>query len=177
MTGSNGKKRGFSPLLAAVGAVAGAAGGWIIYSSRSIDHDLHLPKAIDAEKQRFLGTRTTRFMNYYADTSAEGRPLVLIHSINAAASAYEMKPIFEHYRGSRPVYALELPGFGFSERSDRYYSYEMFKDAILDFMVDVVKEAADVVALSLSCEFMARAALEAPEHFHSLVMISPSGFT
>lgn len=174
----NGNKRGFSPLLAAVGTVAGAVIGWIVYSSRSIDHNLPLSAAIDAEKQHFLGARTTRFMNYYADnTAAEGRPLVLIHSINAAASAYEMKPIFQHYRGLRPVYALELPGFGFSERSDRTYSVQLFKDAILDFLADVVGQPADVVALSLSCELMAHAALEAPAHFHSLVMISPSGFT
>jgi pimeloyl-ACP methyl ester carboxylesterase len=39
-----------------------------------------------------------------------------------------------------------------------------------------VGEPADVIALSLGCEFVARAALAQPERFHSLALISPSGF-
>jgi pimeloyl-ACP methyl ester carboxylesterase len=150
--------------------------GWIAYSRWGINHNLPLPPAIDARRERFLGQRA-RFMSYYFDRSAAGRPLVLIHSINAAASAYEMRPIFEHYRKSRPVYALELPGFGFSERSDREYSYTLYKDAIIDFLTAALDEPADVITLSLSGEFAARAALEHPGLFHTLTMISPSGFT
>jgi hypothetical protein len=33
-------------------------------------------------------------MAYYSDTSVSGRPLVLLHSVNAAPSALEMKPLF-----------------------------------------------------------------------------------
>jgi len=39
-----------------------------------------------------------------------------------------------------------------------------------------VREPADVVALSLGCEFAARAALAQPDLFKSLTMISPTGF-
>ncbi len=174
----NRREQGGLPIwLAGLGAVAGVVGGWIAYSSRAIPHEVFLPEAVNAPRNRFLGTRSSRFMSYYADTSAQGRPLVLIHSINAAASAYEMRPLFEQYQGKRPVYALELPGFGFSERSDRRYSPQIYSDAIIDFLTDVVQEAADVVALSLSSEFAARAALAEPLLFHSLAMISPSGFT
>lgn len=159
-------------------ALIGAVGGWIAYSNRLIDHNLRLPFAIDANRERFMGRNVTRFMSYYHDTSApSGRPLVFVHSINAAASAYEMKPLFEHYRGTRPVYALELPGFGFAERSDRAYSYQLYKACIIDFLTEKVGESADVVSLSLGNEFTARAALERPDLFNSLVMISPSGFT
>ena len=89
----------------------------------------------------------------------------------------EMRPIFEHYRGQRSVYALELPGFGFSERSDKVYSWRLYTDSILDFLADEVGEAADVIALSLGSEFAARAALEQPTLVDSLTMISPTGFT
>jgi pimeloyl-ACP methyl ester carboxylesterase len=111
------------------------------------------------------------------DRHAAGRPLVLLHSINAAGSSYEMRPLFAHYADHRPVFALDLPGFGFSERSPRVYSPELYQAAILDFLDTQVGEPADVVALSLSCEFAARAALAAPARFHSLTFISPTGFT
>jgi pimeloyl-ACP methyl ester carboxylesterase len=178
-------KRGYSdqrssglPIVG--GLLAGlttVVGGWIGYSSLIVNHHASLPPAIDAERKHFL-SRQAGLLNYYADTEAqEGRPLVLIHSINAAASSYEMRPLFNYYRGSRPVYALDLPGFGFSERSDRPYSPQLYAQAILDFLVTQVRQPADVVALSLSSEFAAMAALEKPDSFNTLTMISPTGFT
>lgn len=163
----------------AAGGVAGtilaAAGGWIGYSAVAVDHHVPLPPAIDAERTTFYAP-TAGMLSAYVDRSCAGRPLVLIHSINAGASAYEMRPLFEHYRGTRPVYALELPGFGFSDRSDRQYTVDLYTRAILEFLDGVVHEPADVIALSLSSEFAARAALREPGLFHSLSMISPSGF-
>jgi pimeloyl-ACP methyl ester carboxylesterase len=151
------------------------AGGWIAYSALRIDHQVPLTSAIGAEWLIFYGQTTGR-LSAYVDRSAAGRPLVLIHSVNAAASSYEMRPIFDHYRSRRPVYALDLPGFGFSDRTERVYSPQLYQDAILDLLTSQVGEPADVIALSLGCEFAARAALARPDLFHSLALISPSGF-
>ncbi len=158
-----------------VGAAVAPTLGWLAYSARGIDHDVPLPPAIDAER-RTLRDAASGELTYYADVAAPGRPLVLLHSVNAAASAYEMRPLFERYRAERPVYALDLPGFGFSERTDRAYSPRLYADAVLALLRDVASAGgADVVALSLGCEFAARAALEQPELVRSLALISPSG--
>jgi pimeloyl-ACP methyl ester carboxylesterase len=180
---SKAKKRGFSPLSglgALAAAAAGAAGGWILYSNYAIDHALPLAKAIPADQLSFTSSQAGRLNAYHDapsdDQQAQKRPLVLIHSVNAAASAYEMRPLFQHYRLVRPVYALDLPGYGFSNRAARAYTPETFATAILDLLSTQVKAPADVISLSLSSEFAARAALMQPEAFHSLAMISPSGF-
>jgi pimeloyl-ACP methyl ester carboxylesterase len=161
---------------ALVGAALGAATSWILYSNLAIDHDVGLPKAIPADRDVFFSDHAGK-ISYYVDREGSGRPLVLIHSVNAAASAYEMRPLFEHYRLQRPVFALDLPGYGFSERSPRIYTPQMFAEAILDLLTTQVGESADVMALSLGCEFAARAAATQPERFKSLTLISPSGFT
>lgn len=135
-----------------------------------------LPEALSASRQ-ILTSRRAGPISYYADTQASGRPLVLIHSINAAPSAFEMKPLFDHFRAQRPVFAPDLPGFGFSDRSDRRYSPELFAHAIQDFLNEVVRAPADLVAFSLGTEFAARAALEAPAAVTSLVLLSPTGFS
>lgn len=153
-----------------------AAAGWIAYSNLLVDHALGPRKALDADWRTFLGERSG-VLTFYVDRHAAGRPLVLLHSINAAGSSYELSPLFQHYAQHRPVYALDLPGFGFSERSPRVYSPNLYVDAILDFMETQIDEPADVVALSLTCEFAAQAALDAPGRFRSLTLISPSGFT
>jgi len=159
----------------AAGFFLAAAGGWMLYSRYGVNHRLPMPDALDAPREEIESMRIGR-LSYYCDRSAEaGRPLVLVHSINAAASAYEMAPLFNAYRGSRPVYALDWPGYGFSERSRRIYSPQLYQDALTDFLVEVVKQPADVVALSLGGEFAALAALAHPRLFHSLALISPTG--
>jgi pimeloyl-ACP methyl ester carboxylesterase len=156
---------------------AGIASG-IAYSALAIDHALPLPPAISAER-RSLSAGRCGVLSYYADDTVSGRPLLLIHSINAAASAYEMRPLFDRYRSQRPVYAIDLPGFGFSERSDRVYSPALYTAAVRDALGEVTtgREGADVVALSLGCEFAARAALQEPERVRSLTLISPTGLS
>jgi pimeloyl-ACP methyl ester carboxylesterase len=163
-------------IVSLVSIIGASTAAWIAYSAFGIDHDVALPSAIETKQERLTGT-ISGSLSYYVDRSGTGRPLVLIHSVNAAASAYEMKPIFEHYRGIRPVFALDSPGFGFSERSDRVYNPQLYAEAITDLLSQRVQQPSDVIALSLGCEFAARAAAQRPELFHSLTLISPSGFT
>lgn len=137
---------------------------------------LSLPPAVNGERRET--TRRAGRLSYYV--AGEGAPLVLLHSINAAASAYEMRPVFERYRDLRRVYAVDLPGFGFSDRSDRSYDVRLYTDAVLD-LFDVVEEDApgaplDLVGLSLSSEFAARATTERPERVRTLTLINPTGF-
>ncbi len=151
------------------------AGGWIAYSKLLIDHNVFLPNAIAEADWSFFESENAGRLNYYHHRQTSGRPLLLLHSVNAAASAYEMSPLFRHYTGLRPVYALDLPGYGFSERADREYTPALFQAAIVEMLEKAIGEPADVVALSLSCEFAAAAALSRPDLFHSLAFISPSG--
>ncbi len=156
--------------------VAGAVG--ITYSAVAIDHAVPVPPALDAKRKTLISSSAGK-LSYYCNEIETGRPLLLVHSINAAASAYEMRPLFEFYRYQRPVYAVDLPGFGFSERSNRRYTPALYTAALTDLLEEVAPPAggADVVALSLGGEFAARAALDQPELVHSLTLISPTGFT
>jgi len=113
--------------------------------------------------------------------AGEGAPLLLLHSINAAASAYEIRPAFEHAMRSRRVYAPDLPGYGCSDRSPRRYDIALFCAAVRD-MLDVIdadqrrQQKVDALALSLSAEFLARVAIEEPKRFRSLTLVTPTGF-
>ncbi|WP_462321895.1 alpha/beta fold hydrolase [Halochromatium sp.] len=137
---------------------------------------LPLPEAVNARRAQ-LRTKQAGRIAYYQDERGQGRPLVLVHSINAAPSTYEVKPLFEHYAGSRPLYSIDLPGFGYSERGNRDYTPELYANAIRVLLEEVVQAPADLLALSLSGEFAARAALGSPASIASLVLISPTGFS
>lgn len=131
-----------------------------------------LRPALSGER-RFLDLPGSLRVAYYADPRGAGRPLILTSSVNAAASAYEMKPLWDAYAGTRPLYALEWPGFGSSGRPDVRYTPELMAEA-LTALVARIGTDVDVVALSLGSEFAARAALAEPR-IRSLVLISPSG--
>lgn len=135
-----------------------------------------LPDAVSATRRDHQTGDGIR-INYYVEGPEKGRPLLLVHAINAAPSVYEVKPLFEHYRKERRVYALDLPGFGFSDRADRRYSPELYVATITDFVKQVIGQPVDAVALSLGGEFTAAAALRAPELFATLTLISPTGFS
>lgn len=158
-----------------LGAAAVAAGGWILFSRKYISHDTPLDEALEADRLDFESSQAGR-MSYYVDKRGEGTPLVLLHGISPAPSAYEVKPLFEQYREKRPVYALDLPGFGFSERSERLYSPSLYQKAISAFLKEIVAEPVDLVGASLSCEFAALAAVHDPGLINSMVMLSPTGF-
>jgi pimeloyl-ACP methyl ester carboxylesterase len=129
-----------------------------------------------------IASAAGRLTYYSAGPQAESKwpPLLLIHSINAAGSAYEVRPLYEHYRQSRTVYALELPGFGHSERGPREYSVRLMTDAILIMAREIQnihgRGQIDALAVSLSSEFLARAVTELPLAFRSAALVSPTGF-
>jgi pimeloyl-ACP methyl ester carboxylesterase len=135
-----------------------------------------LPPALGGDRFEFASP-AGRLSAYVAGS---GPPMLLVHSVNAAASAAEVRPLYEHYRASRRVFALDLPGFGFSERSDRAYTPRLMTDAVLAMAREIGarggKAPIDALSLSLSCEFLARAAVEAPGLFRSLALVSPTGF-
>ena len=125
--------------------------------------------------------RVGRLALYAAGPSSTSAstPVLLVHSINAAASAYEVLPIYEHLAATRPTYALDLPGFGRSDRSPRRYVPRLMTDAIHAAIAHVRRlhggDPVDALAVSLGCEFLARAAVEAPPCFRTLALVSPTG--
>ena len=122
-----------------------------------------LPPAVPGERFEF-DSAAGRISAYVA---GQGPPLLLVHSVNAAASVAEVRPLFEHYRATHTVFALDLPGYGFSERSDRVYTPRLMTDALLAMREPMRRRCgerpADALAVSLASEFLARAALEAPD--------------
>jgi len=139
-----------------------------------------LPPALAGDSLSLTGRSGN--LHYYSgapETPTVATPLLLVHSVNAAAGAHEMRPLFEHYATQRPVYAPDLPGYGKSERSDRAYTPRLMTDAILDMVEQIKRDHGDgpidALGLSLSTEFLSRAATESPSDFRSVALVSPTG--
>lgn len=133
-----------------------------------------LPKAIDADVEE-LEIMEGR-VRYYKRPGS-GIPIVLLHSINAAASSYEMKPIFDHLAShtDRPIYAMDWLGFGISDRPNARYTPGLYQRQLRRFLSERVRSSADIIALSLASEYAATIAHAFPVLVKRLVFISPTG--
>ena len=131
-----------------------------------------LPPALPGERFEFDG------LGCYVD--GQGPPLLLVHSVNAAASAAEVRPLYEAFSATRTVFAIDLPGYGCSDRSDRVYTPRLMTDALHAVGAQIRQRcgpgAIDALAVSLGCEFLARAAAEQPAAWGRLALVSPTGF-
>jgi len=111
---------------------------------------------------------------FYQERGA-GQPLLLVHGIGAGESSYEWRQNFEALAEQFHVYALDLPGFGQSERRNINYTADLYVLALMDFLRDVVKEPAYVLASSLSGAFAVKLAAQHPRLIEKLVLVCPTG--
>jgi pimeloyl-ACP methyl ester carboxylesterase len=134
------------------------------------------PRPLSGETIGFDAPGTGRLCAFVA---GQGRPLLLVHSVNAAASVAEVRPLHEHFSATRTVFSLDLPGFGRSERSDRAYTPRLMTDALHAALAQIRsrcgEQPVDALAVSTGCEFLARAATEAPGQLRRIVLVSPTG--
>jgi pimeloyl-ACP methyl ester carboxylesterase len=139
---------------------------------------IELGPAIDGERRRWCPEgHGVGDVCIYAAERGRGRPLVLVHDLRATSSAYEMRPLFECFRWRRPTYALDLPGYGLSQRSSLPYAPALFAMVVAELLRKLRRTdpAVDVAALGRGCEVVARVARDEPALVRSLVMLDPYG--
>jgi pimeloyl-ACP methyl ester carboxylesterase len=110
--------------------------------------------------------------------AGEGAPVILLHSINAAAWAFDWRQNLPALAESYKVYAPDLPGFGRSERRPIRYealSYIEFVREFAHLVREQTGQAPAVIASSLVASYVISVAAAEPELFSSLLLIAPTG--
>ncbi|GAB4466619.1 MAG: hypothetical protein OHK0029_38070 [Armatimonadaceae bacterium] len=110
----------------------------------------------------------------------EGPPLLLVHGIGAGCSSYEFRHVWKALSENHTVYALDLLGFGKSDKPAIAYTEETYINLLSDFCKNVIgvgegRGEADVVATSLSAAYVIALAQRDPSLFHRLILICPTG--
>lgn len=107
--------------------------------------------------------------------AGEGPPVLLIHSINAAASVFEMRAPFRGLRDAFSVFAVDLLGYGNSDRPARSYVAE---DYIVQIgaVLERIGAPTTLIASSLGAAYAIMAADRWPERVKALVLVCPTGF-
>lgn len=168
-----GKVKQFWKSLLAGGAASVAA---LAAVNAAVARDAPEPEtgALGGEEGAYEWEHGRIFYRFAGDESAP--PVVLIHGVGAGARSFVWRRNFSSLSNSSRVYALDLLGFGYSDKpANAPYSAELYTQLIADFLRDIVGRPAHVAAGSLSAAFAAQVAAEHPELIESLVLISPTG--
>lgn len=110
---------------------------------------------------------------YQVTGTKEAKPLVLIHSFAPGASSFEWRKNIEALADHFHIYAIDLLGFGLSDRPAIDYTAETYVDLIGDFLKEVVGKPSIVVAHGLSCAYAIIVAYRRPQLYEKLIMVSP----
>lgn len=121
----------------------------------------------------FTNWRGHRIAHYEA---GEGQSILLVHSINAAASAFEMRAPFSGLQDSFRVHAIDLLGFGRSDRPARRYTAGDYVD-LIGHTLQQLGSSSVIIASTLSAAYAAAVAARWPELVHALVLICPTGIS
>ncbi|MCI8887486.1 MAG: alpha/beta fold hydrolase [Hungatella sp.] len=114
-----------------------------------------------------------RMGNIYYTTSGSGKPLLLVHDLDSAASSYEWHKIRSALEKKYTVYSLDLLGCGESEKPCLTYTNYLYVQLISDFIKSVIGHRTDVISSGASGSFMIMACSNNPDLFDRIMLINP----
>lgn len=117
-----------------------------------------------------------RFGKIFYKKAGSGSPLLLIHTLDAAASSYEWNNVFQELCKSHTVYAIDLLGCGKSEKPKMTYTNYLYVQLISDFIKNVIGRKADVITSGKSGSFVTMACNIDSSLFHKIMMLNPASF-
>jgi pimeloyl-ACP methyl ester carboxylesterase len=124
---------------------------------------------------RFFDWKHGRVFYKTSGLDRPGCPLIFIHGVGAGASSFMWRKNFGELSRDFRVYALDLLGFGFSDKPAMApYSADLYVELIADFIREVSGYPANVIASSVGAAYAIRVADEHPELIASLVLNAPT---
>ncbi len=111
---------------------------------------------------------------FYA-RQGKGTPIVLLHGIYAGASGWEWRKNFDALSEHYEVYAPDWLGFGLSDKPRIRYTADKYLEMLSQFLTDVVRQPAVLVASSLAAAYAVQVAQEKPGLVDGLVLVCPTG--
>jgi 4,5:9,10-diseco-3-hydroxy-5,9,17-trioxoandrosta-1(10),2-diene-4-oate hydrolase len=119
-------------------------------------------------------TVTIDGVNLHYFCGGSGPPLVLVHGLGSSAAVefyYNLEPLAAHHR----VFAIDLPGFGRSDKPVLEYTIDLFVRAVSDLMACEGIERAAVMGVSMGGRVALGLALDSPEKVERLVLVDALG--
>lgn len=155
-------------LLISAGAALGAAAAFNAAANRDVPP---LENLIGGDEGDF----SWRGHRVSYTRRGQGPPVLLVHSIHAAASSYEWRFVADALADEYTVYTIDLLGFGRSARPRTRYTARLYIGLIGDFAAQVIRRPCAIVAVSLTAAYAVVLGARDPGRFPVLALVAPTG--
>lgn len=118
-----------------------------------------------------------RFGKIKYTKKGKGAPLLLIHDLTAGSSSYEFHEIIDQLSETREVYAMDLLGYGLSDKPYITYTNYLYVQSIIDFIKNVIGKKTDIIATGDSAAIAVMAAHNDGEVIGKLCLINPQSLS
>lgn len=115
-----------------------------------------------------------KFGKIFYTVNGEGKPLLLVHSTLPGTSSFEFHKLVKKLSKDYKVYALDLLGYGLSDKPKITYTAYLFVQLIADFIKDVIGEPVSVIASGKANAYATMACSQYSHLFNRLVFINPT---
>lgn len=156
--------------------IAGAAIGIPALVSEVIRRRAEAPQAPRwGRARRYAGEMGEIVFQELGHRRGDAPPVVLLHGFGPGYGSQQWRSAAELLAAKHAVYVPDLPGWGRSSGPGGAYDADLYLTVIEDFLSEVVREPAVIVAAGLSAAYAARIAAEIPRAVSALALVSPLG--
>jgi pimeloyl-ACP methyl ester carboxylesterase len=158
--------------LLAGGAAIGAAATLNALASRGV---APLENLIGGNEGWFEWRGRRLFYSHRKARTRSNGAVLFLHGIQPAAWSYEWRSNVDALSEAHDVFALDLLGFGMSDRPQARYSARLYLRLIDDFARQGIGAPATLIASSLTAAYAAVLGARDPGQYPSLVLVEPTG--
>ena len=151
--------------------VGGVLGTLTVFNKLTESMAGELNTVLTGEERRYPWKYGDMF--YEVKGARDAKPLLLLHGFGPGASSHEWRKNIDVLATQFRVFAVDLLGFGLSDRPAIDYTTETYTDLISDFIKEVINKPTVVVAHGVTCAYVISDAYRHPNLYDRLVLVTP----
>lgn len=102
-----------------------------------------------------------------------GAPLLLLHDLTVGSCVYEFNKITDSLSASHEIYAIDLLGYGLSDKPYITYTNYLYVQLVIDFIKNIIGKKTDIIATGDSVPIAVMACHNDPEAINKMIFINP----
>lgn len=114
-----------------------------------------------------------RFGKVRYTKKGSGTPLLLLHDLTVGSSSYEYHQLIDKLSEKHEVYALDLLGYGLSDKPNVTYTCYFYVQLINDFIKNIIGKKTDIIATGDAAPICVMTCHNDPELINKMIFINP----